>query len=140
MFPSNFVTQQMDTPAPVEQPVAKEPVKITQVHIRSIFHELSIIPKSKDYILRFFLSLICPPQVNPQQIDLLLEMLRNADATVTNEEEDAYIAELESQVEQQVSNYKSRKLSYLAYKLRKTVYSKHNCLLNHHICKCFKEI
>ena len=48
MFPSNFVTQQMDTPAPVEQPVAKEPVKITQVHIRSIFHELSIIPKSKD--------------------------------------------------------------------------------------------
>lgn len=69
LFPSNFVTQQMDTPAPVEQPVAKEPVKITQV--------------------------------NPQQIDLLLEMLRNADATVTNEEEDAYIAELESQVEQQ---------------------------------------
>lgn len=40
-------------------------------------------------------------EVNPQQIDLLLEMLRKADATVTNEEEDKFIAELEESVAQQ---------------------------------------
>ena len=40
-------------------------------------------------------------EVNPQQIDLLLEMLRKADATVTNEEEDKFIAELEESIAQQ---------------------------------------
>lgn len=71
LFPANFVTKHLDSPPTPE-----------------------VLPSAK-------IEPVKVTEVNPQQIDLLLEMLRKADATVTNEEEDKFIAELEEQVAQQ---------------------------------------
>ena len=76
LFPANFVTRQLEVPAAAASSVTadKPPQQVRKV-----------------------------TEINAEQIDLLLEMLKKADATVTNEEEDKFIKELEIQVNQQES-------------------------------------
>eukprot|EP00116_Pleurobrachia_bachei_P000076 sb/3460338/ len=67
LFPANFVTRDLAVTPPPDPSTAAPAPAVAKV-----------------------------TEVNPGQIDLLLEMLRKADATVTNAEEDRFVEELET--------------------------------------------